>query len=272
MPRNNDDQAGLFDDKENPLAQGAAGVMGGGNGSGDGSASNSGSAGNAAAAGSGSGDGKDDRDTEMMARLDKLEADLRDRDSRLDQANRTVEQLLSRGAAPVQAAATSPQDPGAMPDATLEPDKFKAWLPARLAYERAVTTQMVQHEKNEATTAVALDNMWAEFQREFPDAAKDEELAAAAFSIELRKSQGQIPADRKKFISGIAQRLGAVRGKADDDPANNRTGGVSGGSSAAAAAAAAKGAARSKASEKGEVKVTPFADQIANIQQKMGLL
>jgi hypothetical protein len=127
---------------------------------------------------------------------------------------------------------------------------------------------MVKREKSEATTTVQLDNMWSDFQRDFPDAAKDEELAAAAFSIELRKNNMQIPTDRKKFMKGIADRLSGPR--RNDDPAQNRTAGLSSGSSAGAGPAVKP---RSKASEdKDEAKVVPFADQIANIQAKMGLL
>jgi hypothetical protein len=206
----------------------------------------------------------------MMERLNKLESDLRERDARLDQANRTVEQLLSRpAAANPPAVRPEDQDPGTMPDAVLEPEKFRQWLPRKLAYERSVTTEMVKREKNEATTTVQLDNMWSEFQRDFPDAAKDEELAAAAFSIELRKNNMQIPSDRRKFMKGIADRLGGAR-RSDDNPAENRTGGLSSGSSAGAGPAVKP---RSKASDdKDEAKVVPFADQIANIQAKMGLL
>lgn len=177
-----------------------------------------------------------------------LQRQLEDRDRQLEDANRRLDTLIeSRPGSPEPSAATPraptpPPSPGPMPDPTTESEAFAKWMDARDKRRDFETNQRLEGIRQEGEDALMRDRLWTQFQRDYPDEARDEVLVRAAFNA---VSNGRVPADvpaQERMLKDIAERLRpkpkADEPKPDDDTdpkpnrsaAADRTGGLSRGS------------------------------------------
>ena len=198
------------------------------------------------------------------APAEKTEAELLR--ERVEAQERMIERMLSgqaAQAAPPAQVASPITPPGPAPDAVTKPAEFAQWLDKKLSYERQLTEAATNERERRTEAATNLDRLWQQFQREYSDAADDEDLVAAAFQKVVQRNGGRVPSDSKMLLKDVANQVHGWRGaKPANDPPAGRTQGVSPG----------KGARKAdpKAATSKEPPPKRFVDQLSDLQLKTG--
>lgn len=167
---------------------------------------------------------------ELKARNIELEARLEERTSTLDAL---IERAPPAAAAAAPIRKPAPPNPGPAPDAATDGEAFSKWLDARDAYREYHSDQKIEGLRADHDRDALLSQLWSDFQRDYPEQAKDRDFVSAAFQV---ATGGRIPADaagQKKMLKDIAGRIkaqGAPAPKDPDDKPADRTGGLSRGS------------------------------------------
>ena len=177
--------------------------------------------------------GEEEEETVESLRAEKaaLEARLAERG---DTLNALIERRPEPAAPAPRREPVAPADPGPMPSAADEPEKFAKWLEARDARRDFNTKQEIEALRRSHDDEGLRIQLWNDFQRLHPDQAKDPDLVAAAFQT---TTGGKIPTDRagqERMMKDVAERLGGSAKPKEDTRSNgkeaDRTGGLSGGS------------------------------------------
>lgn len=185
------------------------------------------------ASGQGSGPDPEARLRELEAERERWERERREYEARLEERNRSLDALLQSAPARSDTTEAAPQDPGPMPDPATDLDGFREWQQKREAYLAHRLDSRLRETTESLTENQRRQELWHEFQREHPDAARDPKLVAAAFHVETNGT-GQLPSDTEDLKRRVADRiLGAAAGAGSGEGARRgagRTAGVSEGS------------------------------------------
>lgn len=137
---------------------------------------------------------------------------------RLEQENRDLRERLYRPD-PSPAPAVPPPQPKfdlqGLPDPVQDLDGFRRDLETRVnGYVQHATATSVQQVREETSSATEAERLWAEFQRNYPDWAKYEELTSSVASqlVNRVKARGGDPKkylfqDSKTFYSDLDREL-----------------------------------------------------------------
>ena len=180
---------------------------------------------------------EEDPPAEEPQTVEELHAALRESRARLDERNLAFDALVesppARAAPPAPPVRRpAPPDPGPMPDPTTEIEAFRTWMAVDGAHRDHQTEQRVSGLREDHDRKSVLDGMWARFQRDYPEQAKNEVFVTTAFQV---VTGGRIPDDAAgqdavlKDISDQIKAQGSSTPK-DPPPPTDRTGGLSGGS------------------------------------------